>query len=189
MASTIRHNSTHSTPPADVASAVLTPVQAQVVRSLATGRSISAAAREAELHRSTVHNWLKDNPAFAAAVREARENYQNELSDELLDLSGAALQTLRALLANPETPPAVRLRTALAVLERPTSAEAVWTLPAPVVETVQNKPNPVPQPESADLPATAAPAPLISRSAPCPCGSGLKYKRCCGHDAPPVLRC
>jgi hypothetical protein len=27
---------------------------------------------------------------------------------------------------------------------------------------------------------------LIPRSSPCPCGSGEKYKRCCGKDAPPV---
>lgn len=25
------------------------------------------------------------------------------------------------------------------------------------------------------------------RGAPCPCASGLKYKRCCGKDAPPAL--
>ncbi len=25
------------------------------------------------------------------------------------------------------------------------------------------------------------------RNAPCPCGSGAKYKRCCGRNAPPVL--
>jgi hypothetical protein len=28
---------------------------------------------------------------------------------------------------------------------------------------------------------------LTPRGAPCPCGSGLKYKRCCGQGAPPVL--
>jgi hypothetical protein len=27
----------------------------------------------------------------------------------------------------------------------------------------------------------------IPRSAPCPCGTGLKYKRCCGKEAPAVL--
>ncbi len=27
----------------------------------------------------------------------------------------------------------------------------------------------------------------MPRNAPCPCGSGAKYKRCCGTDAPPVL--
>jgi hypothetical protein len=30
-------------------------------------------------------------------------------------------------------------------------------------------------------------APPMPRNAGCPCGSGLKYKRCCGRDAPPVL--
>jgi preprotein translocase subunit SecA len=27
----------------------------------------------------------------------------------------------------------------------------------------------------------------IPRNAPCPCKSGLKYKRCCARNAPPVL--
>ena len=35
--------------------------------------------------------------------------------------------------------------------------------------------------------APAPPTQTVSRSAPCTCGSGLKYKRCCGKDAPPVL--
>jgi len=30
-------------------------------------------------------------------------------------------------------------------------------------------------------------APAIARNAPCPCGSGEKYKRCCGKNAPPKL--
>ena len=29
--------------------------------------------------------------------------------------------------------------------------------------------------------------PEVGRNSPCPCGSGLKYKRCCGVNAPPVL--
>lgn len=28
---------------------------------------------------------------------------------------------------------------------------------------------------------------VVARSAPCSCGSGIKFKRCCGKDAPPVL--
>ena len=27
----------------------------------------------------------------------------------------------------------------------------------------------------------------VGRNSPCPCGSGLKYKRCCGVNAPPIL--
>jgi uncharacterized protein YecA (UPF0149 family) len=42
--------------------------------------------------------------------------------------------------------------------------------------------NPIPAPAPAPVPAPAVP-----RSAPCPCGSGEKYKRCCGKNAPPVL--
>jgi uncharacterized protein YecA (UPF0149 family) len=29
--------------------------------------------------------------------------------------------------------------------------------------------------------------PATPRNAQCPCGSGVKYKRCCGKNAPPVL--
>ncbi len=36
------------------------------------------------------------------------------------------------------------------------------------------------------LPVVAESAP-IPRGAPCPCGSGAKYKRCCGTNAPAVL--
>jgi len=39
-----------------------------------------------------------------------------------------------------------------------------------------------------DLPSTEpAVHKQMPRNAPCPCGSGAKYKRCCGKDAPPVL--
>jgi len=44
-------------------------------------------------------------------------------------------------------------------------------------------------PASPDPLSTPAPTPprQIARNAPCPCGSKLKYKRCCGKDAKPVL--
>jgi uncharacterized protein YecA (UPF0149 family) len=42
------------------------------------------------------------------------------------------------------------------------------------------------QTQSEPAPQSAKPC-LIPRSAPCPCKSGLKYKRCCGKNAPPVL--
>ncbi len=29
--------------------------------------------------------------------------------------------------------------------------------------------------------------PTVGRNSPWPCGSGKKYKRCCGVDAPPIL--
>ena len=46
----------------------------------------------------------------------------------------------------------------------------------------------VPSPEIPHVAQASRPvlAP-IPRNAPCPCHSGLKYKRCCGSSAPPVL--
>ncbi|HEX4136852.1 MAG TPA: SEC-C metal-binding domain-containing protein [Bryobacteraceae bacterium] len=31
-------------------------------------------------------------------------------------------------------------------------------------------------------------APITGRNSPCACGSGIKFKRCCGKGAPPLLR-
>jgi hypothetical protein len=45
-------------------------------------------------------------------------------------------------------------------------------------------PDPSRDRQGAVQPPVAAPIP---RNAPCPCQSGLKYKRCCGAAAPPVL--
>ena len=41
--------------------------------------------------------------------------------------------------------------------------------------------------ESPSEPTAATDLPQTPRSAPCPCGSGAKFKRCCGWQAPPVL--
>jgi hypothetical protein len=108
--------------------AELPPVQAQVAV-LAQGRSVTSAAAEAGVHRTTVHNWLRASNDFRTAVEQAKTHFAQSLADELRDLSAAALETLRALLTSPDTPPAVRLKGALAVLERPHFPEAGWQLP------------------------------------------------------------
>jgi len=43
--------------------------------------------------------------------------------------------------------------------------------------------------QSVDAAPAAFPSqPQTPRNAPCPCGSGDKFKRCCGRNAPPVLQ-
>ena len=103
----------------------LSAVQQQVVAALARGRTITAAAAEAQLHRSTLHNWMNTLPAFRAALMDARSHYAAQLRDEMKELSATALETLRTMLQHPQTPPAVRLRASLAILERQD-----WSLPA-----------------------------------------------------------
>jgi uncharacterized protein YchJ len=183
MDDTIRHNST------------LSPVQAQVVTALAAGASISAAAKSAGVHRSTVHNWLND-AAFSAQFDTSRHDYVESLRDQLRDLSALALDTIRQLLENPGAASSVRLRAAQFVLNR-----SNWVLPEPISSPKQ-------QLEEAEMAALEAEVGYhrlteeinkaetraghttiqrIARNAPCPCGSDLKYKRCCGAAAPPLL--
>ncbi|MCC6590772.1 MAG: SEC-C domain-containing protein, partial [Bryobacterales bacterium] len=49
-------------------------------------------------------------------------------------------------------------------------------------------PNTPVQPSNATLCETKPPqSPQVGRNSTCPCGSGLKFKRCCGVNAPPIL--
>jgi len=110
----------------------LTAVQAQVVLALAQGRTVTSAAAATSLHRSTIYNWFDSNEEFAQAVREARADSANALYDELRELSSLALSTVRSLLENPATPPFVRFRVALAILERTQLARSGWSIPETV---------------------------------------------------------
>ena len=113
------------------------------------------------------------------------------------DLAARAVETLRSLLDDPKTPPSVRLRTALAILQRPHFPQPGWHLPERIesprerqvvdgmkeikadydsmrmTEAMQANTK---QPTKDD-PSPSSP---IARNGPCPCGSGNKYKRCCG---------
>jgi hypothetical protein len=188
--------STDSSAPAN-----LTPAQAKVLAALAQGRTVTAAAHEAGLHRNTIYNWLNE-PEFKTAVDEAQREYVAILSDGMRDLAALALETLRALLEDRKTPPAVRLKTALAILQRPHFPNRGWHLPERIEEPREQQVVDNLAEMKADYGAMRmteameahaqkkkpTEAPPVARCAPCPCGSGLKYKRCCaspGKSTPP----
>ena len=173
-----------TTDSATIPSANLSSVQAQVVAALAQGRTITAAAAEAGVHRNTIHNWFRD-PEFKTAVDAAQGEYVATLSDGMRDLAALALQTLRNLLEDPKTPHAVRLRTALAILQRPHFPAPDWHLPERIEEPRQQQVIDNLAELKADYDAMRmTDSTPIARSAPCPCGSGLKFKRCCGAASP-----
>jgi hypothetical protein len=107
----------------------LSPVQAQVIAALAQGRTATDAARDAGIHRTTIHHWSRTEPLFKSSLQEAQREYVTILQDGMRDLAARAVETLRNLLDDPNTPPAVRLRTALAVLQRPHFPQPGWHLP------------------------------------------------------------
>ncbi|MBM3810914.1 MAG: hypothetical protein FJW20_04700 [Acidimicrobiia bacterium] len=181
-------------------SANLSAAQLQVIAALASGSSVSAAAAQAGVHRSTIHNWLK-SPSFSTEFDKSRQDYLDTLGDQLRDLSAKALDTIRQVLDNPDAPPAVRLRAALAVLNRPHFPNKDWHLPEKLHTPAEQHHHAEMDAMEADYrllcledrvqaAAKRSPNPnaaTVPRSAPCPCGSGLKFKRCCGVSAPPLL--
>src|SRR5579859_3250482 len=88
----------------------LSPAQAQVIAALAQGRTVTAAAQGADIHRNTIYNWL-NQLEFKTAVNQAQREYVAVLSDGMRDLAALALDAMRRLLEDPKTP-SVRLRTA-----------------------------------------------------------------------------
>jgi len=161
----------------------LTAAQQQVLQTLVAGNSITAAAQEAGVHRTTVHLWTRQHPDFARALLAARQQKADRLLDELTDLADLAINTFRHLLSDENTSPATRLKAAMEIVklveaQRPTHREVT------VEEVKFDK-------IDADLSLsqvaqTPQPArvPNVGRNAPCPCGSKLKFKRCCANLAP-----
>ncbi|MCC6365046.1 MAG: SEC-C domain-containing protein [Bryobacterales bacterium] len=145
----------------------MTPAQRQVVQALAAGSSVTSAAAAAGVTRATIYNWRKSIPAFQSAIDQASLEYADSCRDHIHDLRAKALHGLSQFLDNPSTPPALRLKVIQMILGNSVS-------PPPTDQT---------QPST-----ETAPEPhLVPRGAPCPCGSGVKFKRCCGKSAPPVL--
>jgi len=184
----------------------LSSSQVRFLHAVTQGATVSAAARQAGVHRSTVYHWLQNQPAFQPAFARARQEYTAELRDQMAELSAGALGALRDLVRDPATPASVRLKTALAILERPAFPDPEWRLPVSTYSAQEQQlsselnlikkdpelweqltdparmmPRPAPPPDE----SPARPEP-VARNSTCPCGSGVKYKRCCGKNAPPL---
>ena len=167
----------------------LTPIQVQVLQSLVAGLSVTAAAKEAGVHRTPLrtptqgHLWTRTLPDFARACLTLRQQRADRLVDELGDLAGLAINTFRQLLSDESASASVRLKAAMQIVklveaQRPTTLSTA--LADPKFEKLDtdlriagiiNPPKTAPAPKSTP----------VGRNAPCPCGSPLKYKRCCGN--------
>ena len=110
----------------------LSSVQQCVVNALAAGATLSAAAESYGVHRVTVYRWIKNYKPFAAALSNARADFVLASRDRLYHLSVRALDTLLAVLENPKSSPAVLLRTAMFILQRPQLPKVGWSMPEPV---------------------------------------------------------
>ncbi len=173
-------------------------IEAQVLASLAEGKSISQTARDAGIHRATVYNWLHGNPAFANALQSSIRHRTAAALDRALELVDPAFDTLRQLIENEQVSPSVRLRAARLIVDfvqasavpGDTETQPAAKSPMSLEEISENllARERIFRETWAASRAAAPPAPpQTPRNALCPCGSGIKFKRCCGTSAPPVL--
>jgi hypothetical protein len=93
----------------------LTPAQNLAVAALAGGATKTAAAEAAGVSRPTLYHWFDYETAFIVEFNRVRSEQREAVRTELQNLATEAVRALRELLGV-ATPPAVRLRAALAVL-------------------------------------------------------------------------
>ena len=178
----------------------LSSQQEHVLAQLSAGLTIENAARSAGIHRNTIHNWLRSDPEFEHALTHARQARTLFWQGQAELLAGDALDTIRKLMVDPQTPPATRLRAAqiilnlaanppidskpkfvhkIAQLEGGAGVSAADGLPEAEPEKVHNSAQALPQPQSLQQQPYRRPTPKIGRNESCPCGSGRKFKYCC----------
>src|ERR1700689_5354772 len=97
---------------------ILTPTQEQVLSLIAAGSTATPAAASAGIHRNTISNWLRGSPAFTqalACVHFDRALYWREQAESL---APGAMDTIRGIMDDVAAPAAVRLKAALAILDK-----------------------------------------------------------------------
>ena len=193
----------------------LTAQQLQVIEALSNGLSITAAADAAGLHRTTVHHWSRHIPEFRDTLTASKQAHIDTTRDEMNSLAAPSITILRNIIEDESASPALRVRTALAIIKFVTTPEKAAASPkeaasdqlldaayltgyqrgleaaaaaeaAPEEAEIHHNSSLSSQEEtdeSEETPQTHQ----TPRNALCPCGSGAKYKRCCGKNAPPVL--
>jgi transposase-like protein len=165
----------------------LTPLQTQAVSRLLAGQSVAAVARELDIDRSTLYAWRK-HPHFSLILSQARARQAEIVTSALQDLAETAVDTIRDLMLSSDTPAAVRLRAAQAVLQNlpaPESAPSEHAehghYTAAFEELFQQNPTQFDTvlTENTEHTPYRRETPKIGRNELCSCGSGLKFKRCC----------
>ncbi len=96
----------------------LTPLQQKVAALLLQGSTVKGAAEANGLHRTTVHTWCRTNPTFRLALQEARNMQAEWLADETQIIAAQAIGRLTDILHDDRVNPNVRLRAALAIIDR-----------------------------------------------------------------------
>lgn len=87
----------------------LTPAQQKAISALLISRTLSEAAKAAEVHRATVYRWLRRDGNFRTELRRARREFIGETTAHLQRLSGEAVENLGKLVKDKKVSAASRV--------------------------------------------------------------------------------
>ena len=165
----------------------LTVTQQKAIQLLLSGSTVTAAARELGIDRTTIYVWRRSHPHFSCVLNRAQSVQQQAFEGDLQDLAAAALDSVREILPSPQTPVAIRLRAAQAILNLATRPHQQSAPPSVSVEETMRSVEAAAVPEPSAMTnqrhstefntSTPATSNTIGRNEPCPRGSALKFKR------------
>ena len=91
--------------------------QAAAIAALLAQRTIAEAAQQVGIGERTLLRWLQEDSAFQAAYRTARRHVVQHAVARVQQATCTAVETLEAIMQDPEAPASARVSAAKAVLE------------------------------------------------------------------------
>jgi transposase len=104
----MQHNTTHSKG--------LSAEQLSAIAALRARLSVTDAAKQIGVDRSTIYRWLHGDEVFVSELNQAKQEQLDAVRAELSLLACEATRTLREILLSADAPGPVKLKTAIAVL-------------------------------------------------------------------------
>ena len=108
----------------------LTAQQLQVIDALSIGVTMTDAAAQAGVHRNTIANWRRNSADFRTAIVEAQYDQALNIREKIEARLDLAFKTLDELFSDPKTPPSIRFKAALTIIQH------AVTLPKPQIDVV-----------------------------------------------------
>jgi DNA-binding phage protein len=96
----------------------LSPAQEKAVAALLAGQTVTAAAKAAEVDRTTVYRWLRDpyDPTFRVSLDRGRRELRQAMEARLLTLASKAADCLEGVLEEGDGKAALALLKGLGLL-------------------------------------------------------------------------
>jgi len=111
----------HTLPHHATSSENLSPAQQNALAALLAGQTVTAAAKPAEVDRTTVYRWFRDRdkPGFRAALERGQREMRQAMEARLLALASKAAACLEGAIAQGDGKAALALLKGLGLLPGP----------------------------------------------------------------------